>query len=80
MHPLYGIHFTFMLLCSIYLGLGAAVQAPCQQLPGLDGYRRQLPLVLQDVSNGVDVGHIGLLLIIHWNLSISADAQRSVTL
>lgn len=53
-----------------HLEFGAPVQASCQQLAGLDGYRRQLPLAFQNVSNGVDVGHIGLLLIVHWNFSI----------
>lgn len=65
---------------STYLDLGAAVEASCQQLPGLDGHRRQLPLFVQNVSNGVDVGHAGLLLIIHWNLSIPGDPQMSVVL
>lgn len=48
-----------------HLEFGAPVQASCQQLAGLDGYRRQLQLAFQNVSNGVDVGHIGLLLIVH---------------
>lgn len=53
-----------------HLEFGAPVQASRQQLAGLDGDRRQLPLAFQNVSNGVDVGHIGLLLIVHWNFSI----------
>lgn len=79
-HSCCGSVLQITLVCSIYLDFRAAIQASCQQLPGLDGYRRQLPLVFQNVSNGVDVGYIGLLLIIHWNLSISADPQRSVIL
>lgn len=64
---------------SIYLDFRAAVEASGQQLPGLDGHRCQLPLFFQNVSNGVDVGHTGLLFIIHWHLSISADPQTLAT-
>lgn len=64
-------------VCSIYLDFRAAVQASCQQLPGLDGDRCQLPLFFQNVSNGVDVGHTGLLFVVDWNFSISADPQVS---
>lgn len=67
-------------LCSTHLDFGASVQASRQQLPGLDGHRRQLPLVLQNVSDGVDVGNTGLLFIIHGNLPIPADPQMSVKL
>lgn len=67
-------------VCSIYLDFGAGVQASRQQLPGLDSDRCQLPLFVQNVSNGVDVGHAGLLFIIHWNFSIPVDPQMSVVL
>lgn len=53
------------LLMPTYLEFGAPEQASCQQLASLDGYRCQLPLAFQNVSNGVDVGHIGLLFIVH---------------
>ncbi|TNN78571.1 hypothetical protein EYF80_011166 [Liparis tanakae] len=53
-----------------YLERCALVEAPGQQLASLDGDRRQLPLALQNVPDGVDVGHIGLLFIVHRNLPI----------
>ena len=56
-------------LKSMYLELPPPVEASCQQSSGLDGDRRQLPLPLQDVSDGVDVRNVGLLLVAHRDLS-----------
>lgn len=64
---------------STYLEFGAPVQASCQQLASLDGYRCQLPLVFQNVSNGVDMGHIGLLFIVHWNFSIPGEWHGKIS-
>ena len=52
-----------------YLECCSSIEASCQQLASLDGNRCQLPFALQNVSNGINVGHVGLLFIIHWNLS-----------
>lgn len=56
----------------VYLECCAPIKAACQQLASLDGYRRQLPLVLKNVTDGVDVRHVGLLFIVDWNFSIPA--------
>lgn len=60
-----------------YLERCALVEAPCQQLASLDGDRRQLQLALQNVPDGVDVGHIGLLFIVHRNLPIPGWWEQS---
>lgn len=52
------------------LEFGACKQATCQQSACLNGDRCQLQLALQDVPDGVDVGNIGLLLIIDRDFSI----------
>lgn len=61
----------------MYLDGGSGVEASCQQLSSLDGHRCQLPLALQNVSDGVDVRHVGLLLIVHWNFSVPGTTNHS---
>ena len=47
-------------------GLGDAADAPGEQLAGLDGYGRQLGLVVQHVPDGEDGVHAGpLLRVVH---------------
>lgn len=64
------ISAEWVLLMLLHLEFSACVEASSQQLASLDGHRRQLPLALQNVPNGVDVGYAGLLFIVHWDLSI----------
>lgn len=54
----------------------SSVQSASQKFPGLNGHRSQLPLPLQDVSNGVDVRNAGLLLIVHWDLPVPGRRIR----
>jgi len=49
----------------------AAAEEPLsQQLASLDGYRGELVLAQEDVSHGIDVGNIGLL-VDDWDVAIS---------
>ena len=64
----------------MYLEGGPGVEAPCQQLAGLDGHGRQLPLALQDVADGVDVRHVGLLLVVHGDLPVPGERRPFIAL
>eukprot|EP00755_Sulcionema_specki_P004905 Sspe_Gene.31322::Locus_15465_Transcript_1_4_Confidence_0.286_Length_2249::g.31322::m.31322 len=45
------------------------VQARCQQLPRLDSHWGELQPTLDDIPNGVDVGHAGALVLVDKNLA-----------
>lgn len=62
----------------VHLDGRSPVEASCQQLAGLDGDRCELPLGFQDVSDGVDVGHVGLLFIVHWDFSIPTGRHGEI--
>lgn len=47
----------------VHLECGASVQATGQANAGLDGHWGQLLAALKHVTNGIDVGHIGLLIL-----------------
>ncbi len=51
-------------------------QAASQKFPGLNGHRRELPLPLQDVADGIDVRNVGLLLVVHWDLPVPGRRIR----
>lgn len=61
------------------LEFGACEEAARQQFACLNGDRCQLQLALQNVSDGVDMRNIGLLLVIYRNFSIPVKWTKKQT-
>mmetsp|Transcript_16225 Transcript_16225/g.63268 ORF Transcript_16225/g.63268 Transcript_16225/m.63268 type:complete len:268 (-) Transcript_16225:507-1310(-) len=47
----------------IHRGSALRVQALCEELASLDGHGRELQLAVEDVTDGIDVRHVGLLVL-----------------